>query len=317
MKLLKPQTLKPSYFEPIEKQLLKMFFDIILKPTIDILKKNTSQKVKLNARINILEEALKDGVVQYDNGIFSGKFNYRLSKQLRDMGAKFDSKMKVFKINPSKVPADIKQRAALAYSKAKDMHQEIAKTLENTQNNLDQAIEAFKIHSDDMIIRMSEGWKSASAALSIKPELTKGELNKMSTNYNKNIKTYAKDFAVERFKAIRDTVQENAKSGYRFDSLIKDINKEYTVSESKAKFIARQETGLFMASFRKERFRQAGVTHYIWSARPMARPDHKDLNGKTFAYDNPPITNKATGARNNPGEDFGCLCVDRPILGGA
>ena len=272
-------------------------------------------KVLLNARVNVLDEAIKDGVVQYEDGVFSGKFNSRLSKALRDLGAKWDIKQKVFKLNASKVPDSIKSRAALTQSRAEDMHQEIQKSLDKVESNLENAIEAFKIHSDDMIVRMSEGWKSASAALTIKPELTKESIMKMTKGYNENIKTYAKDFAVERFKAIRETVKDNAQKGYRFDTLIKEINKESEVSKNKAKFIARQETSLFMASFRKERFREAGVTHYIWSARPMARPDHKDLHGKIFAYDSPPITNKATGARNNPGEDFGCLCVDRPILG--
>jgi uncharacterized protein with gpF-like domain len=38
------------------------------------------------------------------------------------------------------------------------------------------------------------------------------------------------------------------------------------------------------------------------------------LNGMKFSWTEPPITNKQTGARNNPGCDFGCRCLALPVI---
>ncbi len=112
-------------------------------------------------------------------------------------------------------------------------------------------------------------------------------------------------------------VEGNAREGYRFDNLIGKIKKAHGVSQSKAEFLARQETALFTAKYRRERLGDIGVVNYKWSARSakLTRPDHWALHGKIFSYANPPIVDRKSGRRGNPGEDFGCLCADIPVLG--
>ena len=73
-----------------------------------------------------------------------------------------------------------------------------------------------------------------------------------------------------------------------------------------------------VSKYRQIRYEDVGIRRYMWSTSGdvRVRHDHKELNGKIFYFDNPPITDKATGARNNPGEDFGCRCVAIPVMSG-
>ena len=71
-----------------------------------------------------------------------------------------------------------------------------------------------------------------------------------------------------------------------------------------------------VSKYRQIRYEEVGIDNYIWSTShdSRVRHDHRELQGKVFSFSNPPITDKATGARNNPGEDFGCRCVAIPVM---
>jgi SPP1 gp7 family putative phage head morphogenesis protein len=100
------------------------------------------------------------------------------------------------------------------------------------------------------------------------------------------------------------------------------IRESFGVTEKKAKFLARQETGLLMAKFKESRYTESGIHQYKWrcsagSAKHPVRPSHKVLDGRVFRWDTPPITTAPDEPqrRNNPGEDFNCRCVAIPIVG--
>jgi SPP1 gp7 family putative phage head morphogenesis protein len=63
------------------------------------------------------------------------------------------------------------------------------------------------------------------------------------------------------------------------------IMDNYGVGQRKAKFLARQETALLMSKFHEQRYKEIGVTKYIWSTSndgDRVRDDHKVLNNKVF-----------------------------------
>ena len=80
--------------------------------------------------------------------------------------------------------------------------------------------------------------------------------------------------------------------------------------------MARQETKLLVAEYRKNRFKQEGVTKYRWSTvlDGRERKLHRELNGKIFSWDNPPIIDERTGERGNPAEAYNCRCKAIPII---
>ncbi len=128
-----------------------------------------------------------------------------------------------------------------------------------------------------------------------------------------------KNFTDKMIVQLRDEVEQSALGGYRFEDLAKRVETRYGVAQNKARFIAQQETSLFLAKQRESRFSEVGCVEYIWSGvgDERERHDHKALNGRRFRYDDPPVVDVRTGRKANPGQDFGCRCADRPILPGA
>jgi len=111
-------------------------------------------------------------------------------------------------------------------------------------------------------------------------------------------------------------MSEQVAQGFRADETSKIIQAEFGVSKNKAKFLARQETSLLVSAYREQRYTDAGIREYIWQSShdERVRKSHKELNGRKFSWDNPPIVDPATGRKAHPGEDFGCRCIAVPVI---
>ena len=104
-------------------------------------------------------------------------------------------------------------------------------------------------------------------------------------------------------------------TGVRHETLVDQVKAITGAGLKRAKLIARDQTVKYNATVRQEQARSLGIRKYVWrtSGDESVRPFHKKLNGRTFAYDEPPVTD-AYGHRNNPGGDYNCRCVDEPIV---
>ncbi len=93
------------------------------------------------------------------------------------------------------------------------------------------------------------------------------------------------------------------------------IQDRLEVSRSKADLLARDQVLKLNAKITRERHQAAGITEYIWTTSndERVRETHEELEGETFSWDDPPVTNEA-GDRNHPGEDYQCRCVPYPVL---
>jgi SPP1 gp7 family putative phage head morphogenesis protein len=318
MKYLKPQPLHEKYFEPIEAQLKDFIYEYLYKPLREVIQGTTKQKVIVNTKFEIIEKAISSGLIQYNNGIFSGRFNAALGRQLRSIGAIFNKQTKVFKMETSKVPDSIRIIAAQKQAHAREMSEKIELELNKIQEALPQVVDQTSVNYVKTIDRTTNDFKKLYKAIEVSPEESQDFKDKQNKEYSQRIKPYIKDWAEKEILQLRQDVSDNANKGYRFDHLIKTIQKRYGSSKSKAKFLARQETALFMSSYRKNRFVSAGIKQFKWSTSgdSRVRDDHKNLNGRIFDYANPPIIDTATGQHGLPGQGFGCRCVDIAILGG-
>ena len=155
-----------------------------------------------------------------------------------------------------------------------------------------------------------------SEKITVAPMLTAQAVDTITKEWAENLELYVRNFAEDQILEMRKTITDNTMAGYRAEGVAKKIQKEYGVSKRKAKFLARQETALLTSKFQKERFKDIGVTRYRWSTSgdERVRGDHKELNGKIFSWDSPPVTDRRTGKRNHPSEDFGCRCIAIPVL---
>ena len=99
-------------------------------------------------------------------------------------------------------------------------------------------------------------------------------------------------------------------------AIMKDIQKKFHTSKSKAKLLALDQTAKLNAQITKFQQIDAGCREYIWSASGdiRVRKGHRSLDGKKFRWDDPPVVDEKTGRRCHPGEDYQCRCVAIPVF---
>ncbi len=124
----------------------------------------------------------------------------------------------------------------------------------------------------------------------------------------------------EYLSDVGDVVRQGVKSGMGFQSMRDEIIERTGVSQSKAKFWARDQVSKFFGDVTRERQTAAGIPGYIWRTLPGARDSHAALEGTYHAWNNPPkIYRHAKGglalARLHPGRDYNCRCWAEPALG--
>jgi SPP1 gp7 family putative phage head morphogenesis protein len=318
-KTLKPILDKQEYSRNIEKKILNCLYILIFKEIDKIINDSIGTYYNSNGDndLSYLIEAIKKGRIQYNNGKFSGSFNAKISKNLKNLGAVYNKKSKTWDIKIEKLPPEIQQIIAVANIKFQKLHDDILKKLKNF--NIDKSIKIFSFETDyetTLTDLNKQLYKTALNDVSVIPEFTEQMKKNIAKDYSNNLNLYIKNFTEEETLKLRDLVYKNTFEGCRAESLVEIIQQRYSVTKSKAQFLAKQETSLLVSKFRQQRYQDCGLNEYEWSGAndERERPDHKALNGLIFTWDNPPITDKRTGARNNPGEDYGCRCIAKPVI---
>lgn len=316
--------MRDSYWSDIESQLKEIFYRIVFKPVMDVLRTATVQAPERrefkNAKgdVSLIAAAIRSGRIQYAAGVFSGEFNAAISRQLKGIGAVWDSRSSVYRLDVSQVPGILRAESAAYLTVTESTHKTLLSKLDDVQRNLDLQMESVEIDSSYAIHSIEKGWKSNAKILEVSPRLSKQATEELQKSYNENLKLYIRRFSQDSVKSLRAVVEENAMQGYRFDKLIEQIRHRYGVTANKARFLARQETSLFMSKYQQRRYQDAGVVKYQWSTShdERVRHSHASLDGKIFRFDSPPNTAGPGEAirKNNPGEDFNCRCVAIPIL---
>ena len=319
MNTLPPQRLNHTVWKGVEEQLKQIFYTLVFLPVMDIITKNTAQSIELKytpGSLLALMEALRTGQVQYVDGEFTGKFNVAISSDLRSIGGTFNAKTKVYSVPIGAVPGAVKAEAANYLITAQAVHATILRELNEISDRLDERLSKVNVDAYGALDGIEQGFKKSAEALQVNPQLDASRKKQLAKDYNESLKLPIKDFTQQSIGQLREAVEDNSMEGYRFDRLIRVVKQRYGVTANKAKFLARQETSLFMSKYRQQRFTQAGVTHYQWQTAhdERVRDSHKSLNGRIFSYASPPVTDRHTGAKNNPGEDYNCRCLDLPVL---
>lgn len=324
---------KEGYTMLVEREILAWFREAIFMPLLIILHEyevpvdpkfqaiKYDEAGRVNAPVSALEEALKSGRVQYASGVFSGQFGAKISKELRSLGATFDRESKVFHLAPEALPMDLRGVISLAQARSVDVHEQVLKALTAMQENV--AASTLLFNFDAAVDRITEDLygqfvktTSSVEGIAIPAKLSDVQRKQLTEDLTDNVALSIKDFASERIPEMRRRIEENVFKGARTPELAKILEAEFGMDKRKANFVADQEAGLLTAKYRQSRYEAIGVREYIWSTSHdnRVRPDHALLNGKRFSFSNPPVCNRATGKRCNPGEDFRCRCVARPVV---
>lgn len=314
MNELKPVPEELSDYEGIEKAISEVLKREIYLPLLSELGLKKSAIIR-NSSDHLLE-SIRTGRIAFSHGVFSGRFDSSVSRELRKLGATW--KNGTYRIHSSDLPIEVRNAISISISK---FDQVVAKIDERIRRlvpaEIADKVQLSKLF-DASLWKVDKKLKSTFKDITVSPNLTPERSRQISEEYTKDMQRYIKDWTEKEIVELRKQVQERAQKGRRYDELAKVIKASYGVSQNKAKFLARQETSLFMTKFKETRYRDAGIEKYKWrrvagSAAHPVRPMHKALDGKIFSWDSPPVTSP-TGDRNNPGQDYNCRCVAVPIV---
>lgn len=115
-------------------------------------------------------------------------------------------------------------------------------------------------------------------------------------------------------------VAENMRAGMRPSYIVEALQKNYGVTERRAKFIARDQTGKIQGDLAEKQQRGAGFEYFQWidSDDSRVRHWHSEIANRVTAYgkgvyrwDDLPLSE--TGQPIKPGQDYNCRCIAKPV----
>jgi SPP1 gp7 family putative phage head morphogenesis protein len=114
---------------------------------------------------------------------------------------------------------------------------------------------------------------------------------------------------------LKNRLMTGIRAGDRVEELRDMIEERFDVTRGRASVIARDQVGAFYGELNRARQTELGIAEYDWSGvlDQRERQTHRALEGRRFAWNDPPVTNKQ-GDRNNPGGDYQCRCTGSPVL---
>lgn len=116
---------------------------------------------------------------------------------------------------------------------------------------------------------------------------------------------------------VRDTVLPAIEQGMRVEVIQKQVRERFSVSDSRARLIARDQVGKLNGELSQTRQESVGVEQYEWWCvlDERVRHIHRDLHGRKFAWNDPPVVS-LDGRHEHPGGDYQCRCQARPDVSG-
>lgn len=310
---LKPIKIPTLEWQQIEEEIKKVFREEIYLPLLKQF--HGSEGVFRNARDGLIE-ALQKGKITFSQGIFSGSFNASISKELRKLGAVWDRSKRVYKLPMKDLPYEIRTAIAVSESHFEAKMAAIDKKLDAIVP--EALIGKIKIGKffDKSLWKVQKSFEESVKRITVAPQLSESSAENLQKEWRDNINLSIKGIADEILPKLRKEMQENIYKGNRYGAMVDTLQKSYGLSASRAKYVARNETNLFMAKFKQERLAEVGVYKYRWQSvigtiEHPVRPVHKDLTerskqGEIFDFRHPPVA-EASGERYNPHERNNCF----------
>lgn len=249
-----------------------------------------------------LHEAALSGRITYRSGIFYGKLTAKISKDLRALGARMEEGR--FTLPESSLPVSLRAALSGGRQKSERLHRDLWASFVAALGNMGPAPSGINHRAvgqavlDDLDAQWGDpGYSPLGAA----------------DEYALRAEVAAKALAEETAVRIKAEIEDSLALGSSREELIEILQLQQMVAKRRAHFVAEKEIAAFIAEYRLLRAQGIGSVGYIWETQGdhRVRPDHRHLQGKCFKWEEPPITNTATGARNHPGEDFNCRCYPR------
>lgn len=110
------------------------------------------------------------------------------------------------------------------------------------------------------------------------------------------------------FDEVEATITQEVNAGERWSKLSETIESRFSVSESRAKLIARDQVTKYYGELSRQRNKSIGITRERWRTQNdnRVRDDHVDLEGLEYDIEKPPL--------GGPGYPIQCRCFGEPII---
>lgn len=121
-----------------------------------------------------------------------------------------------------------------------------------------------------------------------------------------------KSIPTDELSDMEGIIQRGVMNGSSADTIKKQIQERYGVTERRAKLIAVDQIGKANSALTKQRQADAGIDGYIWRGvlDNRERQIHVDREGKRFKWSSPP-------SDGHPGQPIHCRCYAEPDWSGS
>ena len=125
---------------------------------------------------------------------------------------------------------------------------------------------------------------------------------------------------------VQMIITQEGTKGRSGNSLIKQIQDVYPVTENRARMIARDQTAKLNGDISRQRQVSAGIRGYRWRTvgDNAVRESHKERNGKFYAWNPEDVGKRLEDGSvmldpeaediGHPGEDYQCRCIAEPVI---
>ena len=313
---------RDDYTKVVEEEVMSYLDEVVFDPLDDILEVNDIRlnEEKQREGHSAIWHAILAGVIWYADGMFTGSFSAAISKELRALGAK--KAPAGFALDFGYVPLPLRAAINTSAQRSQQVHEALINTLTGIAAFAKEAPSTGIPFAKTVDVIVSDLQEQFTETVSAKeeappvPELPPGMKDEETRLLEASAALVIREYTIDLVQQLRGKIRENLIAGARTDRLAKIIQAQHGIAQRKARFIAENEVSKLISDFREERYGDIGAGQYVWVTQhdERVRDDHWALEGRTFSWDNPPVTNRATGARNHPGQDYNCRCTARPVI---
>ena len=317
MNELTPIKYKKSYEDIITNQIVVWMWANIFKECFDILKNDTIMNDS-----SIIRDAIIRGILRYENGAFYSNTHVgiKIAQELEAIGATYSKSKKCWTISRDKLPNNIiwaiETVKAKTYAKVQAIKGFLDYQLAHINEvigklTFDTAVKAIMSNLQERVYKNAQKHKIEL----ITPKIDDFRANEIAKNYTNNLDFWIKDWTEQEIVQMREVVGQMSIEGKSVKSLEEYLIKQFGVSQTKARFLARNETAIATTSYLVSKYQSEGFTKFKWHTTLDGRERelHKELNNQIFRFDNPPIIDQRTGERGLPGQTYNCRCTFSPI----
>ncbi|MCH1910465.1 minor capsid protein [Leptospira noguchii] len=123
----------------------------------------------------------------------------------------------------------------------------------------------------------------------------------------------------DHFDRVQKIVTDGLSKGLKYQDIALQIQNATGVSERRAEFWAKDQTGKFFSQQNKLRQTNAGFPGFVWRTQKdsKVRDSHSHVADKFYKWGELPFVNRKGGlpARLAPGDDYRCRCWAEPSWG--